>query len=67
MIALLIAFTLMSISYCQTILTVNNNFDFDAAINNAKYTATIVDMGLTNCGWTKFMKVVFILSDSSQF
>ncbi len=56
---LLNLFTLLSNAYSQTFITVNNNADFKAAINNAKYTATIVQLGLTNCVWSQQMKVFF--------
>ena len=61
MLFILILFTLMRTAFLQTLQTVSNDADFSAAINNTKYTATIVDMGLTSCGWTKFMKVKFFL------
>ena len=54
---LFITFTLLTNIYSQTFITVNNNDDFKAAITNEKYTATIVQLGLTNCPWTQQMRV----------
>ena len=44
-------------SYSSNLITVTNNADFAAAIYNTKYTATIVYMGKTTCGYSKYMKV----------
>lgn len=50
--------------YSQTFLTINNDIDYKAAINNTKYTATIVDLMSSTCGYSKMMKVLNSLKNS---
>lgn len=51
-------FALVCISQSQFI-TITNDAQYKAAINNTNYAATIVDLMTTTCGWSKYMKPIF--------
>ena len=60
MLKLLILSILFCNSYCvQSYINITNDAQYLAAINNPNYSATIVDLMSTTCGWSKFMKPIF--------
>ena len=60
MIKLLILSILVCNSYSiQSYINITNDAEYLAAINNPKYTATIVDLMSATCGWSIYMRSIF--------